>query len=159
MKMKKILSLAVVFSTVIFSGCLKNKNECLAKTVASEEASMQAYAASHSMTYTRHSTGLYYQIVTQGSGTAVTGSSRVSVIYTGKLLNDNIFDQSTGATSFYPVSGFITGWQIGLPLINKGGTIRLLIPSSLAYGCTEAAGGAIPANSVLYFDVQVVDVQ
>jgi FKBP-type peptidyl-prolyl cis-trans isomerase FkpA len=159
MKMKRIFSIIAILSIVIFQGCLKNSNECLAKTVASEEATMQAYAASHSMTYTRHSTGLYYQIVTQGTGTAVTNTSRVSVIYTGKLLNDNIFDQSTGATAFYPVTGFISGWQIGLPLINKGGTIRLLIPSSLAYGCTDAAGGAIPANSVLYFDVQVVDVQ
>ena len=155
--MKTSISLLALLSAFVFQGCLKNKDSCLPKTVQSEEASMQAYANSHSMTYTRHSTGLYYQIVNQGTGPAVTGSSRVSVIYTGKLLDDTVFDQSPGGTQFYPVSGFITGWQIALPMLNKGGAMRILVPSSLAYGCVGV--GAIPANSVLYFDLQVVDVQ
>lgn len=156
--MKKIiLLLTALIPLLLIQGCLKNKNECLAKTVQSEEAAMQAYAATIGMAYIRHPAGLYYQITNQGSGTAVTSNSRVSVIYTGKLLDGTVFDQATTATVPYPVSGFITGWQYGLPFLNKSGTIRLLIPSSLAYGCKVV--GTIPANSVLYFDVQVVDVQ
>ncbi len=154
---KNILLFAALIPFLLMQGCLKNKNECIAKTVQSEEASMQAYASSHGIAYNRLSSGLYFQITAQGSGPVVTTSSRVSVIYTGKLLDDTVFDQATTATGFYPVTGFITGWQYGLPLLNKGGSIRLLIPSSLAYGCVGA--GTIPANAVLYFDVQVVDVQ
>jgi FKBP-type peptidyl-prolyl cis-trans isomerase FkpA len=45
---------------------------------------------------------------------------------------------------------------LGLPLIKKGGVIRLIIPSSLAYGCNAA--GSIPGDSVLYFEVELVDV-
>jgi len=50
----------------------------------------------------------------------------------------------------------IAGWQIGLPLIHKGGEIKLIVPSSLAYGC---GNGPLPANSILYFDIHLVDVQ
>ena len=154
---KNLLLLAALFPFLLMQGCLKNKNECLAKTVQSEEATMQTYANSHGMAYTRHPSGVYYQIVSQGAGTAVTINSRVSVNYTGKLMDDTVFEQTSTPTTFYPVSGFILGWQYVLPFLNKGGSIRVLIPSSLAYGCV--AIGNIPANSVLYFDVQVVDVQ
>lgn len=154
---RNLLLIALLFPFLLMQGCLKNKNECIAKTVQSEEAIMQAYAASHGMAYTRHPAGIYYQITNQGSGTPVTSNSRVSVIYTGKLLDDTVFDQATAATGFYPVSGFIVGWQYALPFLNKGGSLRLLVPSSLAYGCVGV--GNIPANAVLYFDVQVADVQ
>jgi len=154
---KNILLLAAFLPFLLMQGCLKNKNECIAKTVQSEEGAMQAYANNIGMAYIRHPSGLYYQITNQGSGPAVTSNSRVSVTYTGKLLDGTVFDQATTPTAVYPVSGFILGWQYGLPFLNKGGTIRLIIPSSLAYGCVGA--GTIPANAVLYFDVQVVDVQ
>jgi FKBP-type peptidyl-prolyl cis-trans isomerase FkpA len=157
--MKKLFSLLAIVSVIFIQGCLKDKTPCINKTVASEEATMQAYANTHNITYIRHPSGLYYQIINQGTGNPVNINSRVSVTYTGKLLDDTVFDQATSPTQFYPVTGFIAGWQIGLTFLNKGGTIRLLIPSSLAYGCTDAGGGSIPGNSILYFDVTVSDVQ
>jgi FKBP-type peptidyl-prolyl cis-trans isomerase FkpA len=51
----------------------------------------------------------------------------------------------------------IEGWQIGMPLIKKGGRIKLIIPSSYGYGCIEK--GNIPPNSVLYYDVYLANVQ
>ena len=155
--MKKSLGLLFLIVPVLFNACLKGDTPCIPKTVQSEEASIQSFASNHGMTVTRHSSGIYYQVMNPGTGATPTATSRVSVTYTGKLLDETVFDQKTTPTGLYPLSGFITGWQLGLPLISNGGTIRLLIPSSLAYGCT--ATGPIPANSVLYFEIQIVDVQ
>lgn len=154
--MKKMLFTAIVSCFLLLTGCLKDSS-CKAKTVESEEAQMQSYAASIGMTATRHSTGVYYQILNQGSGPAPTFSSILSVRYTGKLLSAAIFDSQTTNPVSFQLGQVIVGWQIGLSLIQKGGVIRLIIPSSLAYGCR--ANGTIPANSILYFDVELVDVQ
>jgi FKBP-type peptidyl-prolyl cis-trans isomerase FkpA len=73
------------------------------------------------------------------------------------LLDGRVFDQQADATKTGWVLGsLIAGWQIGLPLIQKGGEIKLIIPSSLGYGCDN---GALPPNSILYFDIHLVDVQ
>jgi FKBP-type peptidyl-prolyl cis-trans isomerase len=155
--MKNALLFLSAWMTIgLLGGCMKNTS-CKPKTVQSEEAEMQSYAATIGMTYTRHSTGLYYQILSQGSGPAPTFSSICTVRYTGKLLNGTIFDSQTTTPVSFPLGNVIAGWQAGLSLIQKGGVIRLLIPSSLGYGCQ--ANGSIPANSILYFDVELVDVQ
>ncbi|MBK6826084.1 MAG: FKBP-type peptidyl-prolyl cis-trans isomerase [Chitinophagaceae bacterium] len=155
--MRKILSLFTVISVAIaLSGCVKNTS-CKAKTVDSEDAEMLSYASSIGMTPTRHSSGMYYQILNQGSGPAPTYSSVLYVRYTGKLLNGSIFDSATTTPISFNLGGVIMGWQIGLSLLQKGGVIRLIIPSSLGYGCRE--NGPIPGNSILYFDVELVDVQ
>lgn len=154
--MKRILSGAIVFCLLFFPGCIKDTG-CKAKTVESEEAEMQSYAASIGMATTRHSTGLYYQILNPGSGPAPTFSSLLYVRYTGKLLNGSVFDSQNGTPVSFQLGQVIAGWQIGLSLLQKGGVIRLIIPSSLGYGCRD--NGPIPANSILYFDVELVDVQ
>ncbi len=138
------------------AGCIKD-NTCQPKTVQSEDAAMQALVATNGMTATRHSSGMYYEIVNPGTGATPTINSSVSVIYVGKLADGTVFDQPPNPTPLYPVNNFITGWQLGLPLIREGGVIKLVIPSSLAYGCTQA--GTIPPNSILYFEVGLVDVQ
>ncbi len=103
----------------------------------------------------KHSSGLYYQIFTQGGGVKPTTSSSVSVTYQGKLLNGNVFDY--GGTGSFVLNRLIVGWQIGIPLINKGGSIRLILPSALAYG-PASPGSGIPKNSVLDFKIDLIDV-
>ncbi len=155
--MRRILSFFSVISVAVaLSGCVKNTS-CKAKTVESEDAQMLAYASSIGMTPTRHSSGMYYQILNQGSGPAPTYSSLLYVRYTGKLLDGTVFDSATTTPISFNLGGVILGWQIGLSLLQKGGVIRLIIPSSLAYGCRD--NGSIKANSILYFDVELVDVQ
>ena len=72
----------------------------------------------------------------------------LSITYTGKLLNGTQFDAGTFSSA---LSGLIPGWQIVVPYIGKGGHMKVLLPSSLAYGAQ--ANGSIPANSPLYFDI------
>ncbi len=101
--------------------------------------------------------GLYYQIITPGTGNAVLATSTIKAVYTGRLLTGAIFDQAATANPLtIALSSVIQGWQIGLPFIKSGGKIRLFIPSKLGYGAT--AQSIIPANSILDFDIELVEV-
>jgi len=154
--MKKIVFLLGIFFPLSLSSCLKNA-VCKNRTVESEDAEMQNYASTNGIAATKHSSGMYYQIINPGSGHAPSYSSVLSVRYTGKLLNGTVFDSQTTNPVQFQLGQVIFGWQIGLPLIQKGGVIKMIIPSSLAYGCRSQ--GNIPANSILYFEVELVDVQ
>jgi FKBP-type peptidyl-prolyl cis-trans isomerase FkpA len=140
-----------------FLACNKDKS-CKPKSVESEVPQIQSFAANNGINATAHSSGLYYEIIDPGTGVAPTANSKIVITYTGKLMNGNTFDeQTTPNTQAWPLSDLIKGWTIGIPLIKKGGRIKLIIPSSLAYGCEPYY--SIPANSVLYFDVSLIDVQ
>ncbi len=154
--MKFTLSLLLASLLLIGGSCLKDKS-CNARSISSEEPSLQTYATNNGITATRHSSGLYYQITNAGSGATPTINSTVSVRYVGKLFNGTVFDSQNGAPVTFPLNSVIAGWQIGIPLISKGGTIKLIIPSAMAYGCTGY--GSIPPDSPLYFEVNLVDVQ
>ena len=69
-------------------------------------------------------------------------------------INNVKFDENLTGTTF-ALGGLILGWQKGIPLIQKGGSINLYIPPSLGYGAN--ATGSIPANSILVFTIQLVD--
>jgi FKBP-type peptidyl-prolyl cis-trans isomerase FkpA len=144
-------------SLVVLTGCLKD-DSCQPKTVQSETATMLNYANANGITPTTHSSGMLYQIVSAGAGATPTATSTVTVRYTGKLMNGTIFDSNaTGSPISFGLNQVIKGWQLGLPLIKKDGVIKLIIPSSLAYGCTGY--GSIPGDAVLYFEIQLIDVQ
>jgi FKBP-type peptidyl-prolyl cis-trans isomerase FkpA len=74
----------------------------------------------------------------------------------GTLTNGTQFDANTTGTSF-ALGQLIVGWQKGIPLSKKGGTINLYIPPSLGYGPNQA--GIIPPNSNLVFTIQLMDFQ
>ncbi len=137
------------------TSCLKD-NSCQDKTVQSEQAAITTYATANGITGTSHSSGVYYQVTTPGSGITPSVNNQVSVRYTGKLLNGTVFDSQTGTPATFGLGGTIPGFQIALQLVQKGGTIKFIIPSSLAYGC--AGTGGIPGGSILFFEVQLVDV-
>jgi FKBP-type peptidyl-prolyl cis-trans isomerase FkpA len=142
---------------LIGTGCIKD-DTCSPKSPTNEAAQIQAYASANGINATAHSSGLYYEIIDTGSGATATVNSGIVITYTGKLLNGNIFDQQTTPNSpAWELSKLIEGWRLGIPLIQKGGHIKLIIPSSLAYGCTGY--GSIPGDAILFFDIELVDVQ
>jgi FKBP-type peptidyl-prolyl cis-trans isomerase FkpA len=156
--MTKLFLLALAFTA--FSGihCLKsNTTSCNSVSPSAELSTMQSYAASHGVSATQHTSGLLYQITNQGSGATPNLGSLISVRYTGQLLDGTVFDSRTGTPLVLGLGGLIQGWQIGLQLIQKGGTIKMIIPSALAYGCQGS--GPVPANAIVYFEVELVDVQ
>lgn len=101
--------------------------------------------------------GIYYQVTRQGNGNFPKATDKVKVTYKGSLLNGSVFDQNDAGIEFF-LNQVIAGWTEGMQLVSEGGAITLLIPSYLAYG-PRAIGGVIPANSVLRFDVDLIDVQ
>jgi FKBP-type peptidyl-prolyl cis-trans isomerase FkpA len=148
----------LIFSliTVVFPACLKEAETCQPVAPQSEEVAIQTYATNNGISAVKHSSGLYYQILNEGTGARPTLSSVVGITYTGKTTNNVIFDQSATQKD-WPLDRLIAGWQIGLPLIKEGGSIILLVPSALAYGCE--ASPAIPSNSILVFNINLLDVK
>lgn len=146
--------------------CLKSNSE---KTCAypssnkiapqQEQDSLKAWLDSNQISAVRHPAGFYYQIVNPGSGTdTMTLCSEILINYTGKFINGQTFDQGTNV--YLVLGALIDGWKKGLPLIKKGGEIKLYIPPSLAYGSQDYAPNgvvAIPGNSTLIFEVKLID--
>lgn len=156
--MKIRYSLMISFIMMLgLSSCLKNDNYDPVLQAQQDDAAIVKFLADKNITAVKHSSGLYYQIIVPGTGTfQYKASSGVTVNYTGRLLTGAVFDKSV--SPFYlPLGQFIIGWQIGVPLIQKGGKIRLFIPSEYAYG--HQGQGPIPANAVLDFDIELLDVQ
>jgi FKBP-type peptidyl-prolyl cis-trans isomerase len=153
--MKRNVLLAFVLATFLLSACGKSDSPCVPATVASEKAAMVAFCTANGITYTEHPSGILYEIVAPGLTTQPNLTNTVSVVYTGKLLNGTVFDASANPVRL-ALNAVIQGWQIGIPLIKKGGRIKLVIPSSLSYGCTGQ--GSISPNSPLYFEVSLTDV-
>ena len=104
--------------------------------------------------------GLRYVITKMGSGENAAPGDNVTVHYTGMLLNGEKFDSSLDRNqpfSFQLGQGMvIRGWDEGITYFNKGSEGTLYIPSTLGYGAS-GAGGVIPPNAVLIFEIQVLD--
>lgn len=101
--------------------------------------------------------GVYYTMMKEGTGKAVTVNDTVTVFYKGYLFSDGkVFDQTKEKPATFPLKRLIRGWQIGIPLCKVGGKIKLVIPSSLAYSIRTRAA-KIPPNSILVFEIEVVD--
>jgi FKBP-type peptidyl-prolyl cis-trans isomerase FkpA len=139
--------------TLALAGCGKKDKDQGCTTAAEDDAKMTAYITANGITATKHASGLYYQIIDPGSGVTPTLSSNVKANYTGKYTNNTNFDSRVAT---FLLGEVIDGWKIGIPLIKKGGKIKLIVPPYLAYGCYDYRG--IPGNSVLVFDVELQDV-
>lgn len=116
------------------------------------------YANTLPETYTRDTSGVYYSIINAGTGTEeVKASSTIKAVYKGTLFNGVVFDEATVAKPLeLTLSSLVMGWQYAVPKIKKGGKIKILIPSYLAYG--SSARNLIPAYSPLYFEIELLDV-
>jgi FKBP-type peptidyl-prolyl cis-trans isomerase FkpA len=140
------------------SSCLKDDYVDPTVQAENDDATIVKFIADNKISAIKHSSGLYYQITQSGSGNMTySANTTVTANYTGRLLSGQVFDKSTTQPLSFRLGQVIVGWQIGVPLIKKGGKIRLLIPSGYAYG--PQGSGAIPPNSVLDFDIELVDVQ
>ena len=109
---------------------------------------------------TQTSSGLWYKIIKNSIKPKPKNGEMVKVHYTGMLLNGEVFDSSYSRNmpiEFVLGSGrVIKGWDEGISLIPIGASAKLLIPSDLAYG-ERGAGGVIPPNSTLVFEIEVID--
>jgi FKBP-type peptidyl-prolyl cis-trans isomerase len=100
---------------------------------------------------------VYYTMLKEGSGNTVNVTDTVTVFYTGSLLKDgSVFDGTKDKPAIFPLSRLIKGWQYALVKCNVGGKVRVYIPSGLAYA-TRLRSKNIPPNSILVFDIEVIE--
>jgi len=137
------------------ASCKKEASVNTSTQAATDDALIRAYISANDITATKDPSGVYYQIITPGTGAYPNASSVISVNYTGKLLDGTVFAPSAHLSS--SLSTLIKGWQIGIPFINTGGRILLIITSALGYG-NSSPGGGIPANAVLVFTIDLLGV-
>lgn len=147
--------LFLVFSFVLLAASCQKDSRPQSEI---DEEKILAYLEENNRTATRHETGIYYEIITPGGSEKPAPSNEVRVKYKGTLLNGNVFDETTGnETRNFILRTLIPAWQIGIPLLGRGGKGIFYCPSAYAYGAQRLPD--IPANSVLIFEIELVDFQ
>lgn len=132
------------------------------KRLAEEKAKIEAELDQIAAGFEKTASGLRYQYIVKGSGKQATKGSKVSVHYKGQLQNGTEFDNSYKRKQpiefTVGIGQVIEGWDEGIMLLNVGDKARFVIPSHLGYG-SRGAGGVIPPNATLIFDVELMDVK
>ncbi len=140
----------------------KTFNEEKEKRQAEEIARAEAEIEKHAAGFEKTDSGLRYKILENGDGKKAERGNTVSVHYEGSLTNGQVFDSSFQRNQPIEfqigVGQVIPGWDEGIGLLKVGDKARLVIPSQLAYG-SAGAGGVIPPNAALIFDVELMDVK
>lgn len=105
-------------------------------------------------------TGLQYKVIKEGTGKQPKGADRVTVHYTGTLIDGTKFDSSVdrGKPATFPLNGVIPGWTEGLQLMKEGAKYQFFIPYELGYG-ERGAGAQIPPFATLIFDVELIKIE
>jgi FKBP-type peptidyl-prolyl cis-trans isomerase len=139
----------------VFEG---DREKRIAEAKKQAEAALDEVAAG----FQRIDSGLRYQIIQKGNGKQAEKGKGVSVHYKGMLTDGTVFDSSYQRKQpidfTLGVGQVIRGWDEGIQLLKVGDKARFVIPSDLAYG-SQGAGGVIPPNAILIFDVELMDVK
>ncbi|MEO6850882.1 MAG: FKBP-type peptidyl-prolyl cis-trans isomerase, partial [Mucilaginibacter sp.] len=141
-------------------------NQCLDYTVnlvdnqvAYDQQVIKSYMAATGLTgYTETASGLWYKILTQGTGVdPITYNSTVLLTYTGYLMNNVAFSSytPTGGLAF-AIPDVVPGFQEGLKLVTTGAVVSYIMPSALGYSTTGTTG--VPSNSCIRYDCTIVSV-
>jgi peptidyl-prolyl cis-trans isomerase cyclophilin type len=140
----------------------KHFNESKAERLAQEKRAAEAAFAKEVEGFSKTESGLYYQITEHGTGEQPQKGQYVAVHYTGMLLDKTVFDSSYRRREPIEfkvgVGQVISGLDEGIMLLHQGDKARLVIPAELAYG-SRGAGGVIPPNAPLIFDVELVKIK
>lgn len=152
--MKTIKYALFIAALVGLFGCNKDDDSDFQQQYDTDIQLIENYLAENNLTAEKTSTGLYYIITNEGSGSNPNINNVVTVQYSGYLLDGTKFDSGT---SSFPLSNVIEGWQQGIPKFKTKGRGKLLIPSYLGYGTGGTSN--IPGNSVLIFDIYLISFQ
>lgn len=130
-----------------------------AQQATADEQIIQQTITSGKTDTKQKATDVYYSIIKEGTGRNVLVTDTVTVFYKGYLLEDgSVFDQTKDKPATFPLGRLIRGWQLAVPHCKVGGKIKIVIPSGQAYSIRTRAA-KIPPNSILVFEVEVVDVK
>jgi FKBP-type peptidyl-prolyl cis-trans isomerase FklB len=159
--MKSFIILTLALGLVAGCGAKNDKASMQTNPSANSDpgaAFLAANAKKDGVTTT--ASGLQYKVLKSGMGEMPKLSDTVKVHYQGTLIDGTIFDSSIqrGQPISFPVGGVIAGWTEALQLMKVGDKWQLFIPARLAYG-DQSPTPAIPPNSVLIFEVELLGVE
>jgi FKBP-type peptidyl-prolyl cis-trans isomerase FkpA len=127
--------------------------------LAAQQQEITQYASAQGLDGQFTTQGLYYEIVAGQDSAAAkpSNSDEVRVAYEGSFLNGQVFARVDSQDQFsIQISQTIEGWRIGLPLMNEGASIIMILPSELAYG--NNGNGTIPPNTILRYDLTLLEI-
>lgn len=151
---------AAAIGLVLLNGCNQEKEKMNHTYTLSDESNQEFLSDNASKEgVVKLPSGLQYRVLHAGTGKTVTsGNDLVTVTYRGWLIDGKVFDQTPpGRTAQFPAGRLIPGWVEALSLMKEGDEWQLVIPSDLGYGA-RGAGGDIPPNQTLVFDMKLVKV-
>ncbi len=141
-----------------------------AEQIKKDDKILQDYFTKNNIKAVKAPQGTYVQIITPGTGSNVDTSVVVKTNYTGATMDGKVFDSNTDPAKGHvqPLivnmtndqslgTSVIKGWSDGLTLLNKGAKAKFYVPSTLGYGI-QGAGADIAPNSILIFDIEVLDI-
>jgi FKBP-type peptidyl-prolyl cis-trans isomerase FkpA len=155
--------LPILLICVIAAGCTKSDSGVAGYKIqaAKDDKIVADFIAQNNLTgkakRVSDTSGVYYIIINPGQGSQLyTNSTQITVGDTGKLLTtQQVFTETNDFHPTYTLQQVILGWQQGIPKIQPGGIIRLLMPSRYAYGPYAQPQLGLPANAILDFDIQL----
>ncbi|HAI83319.1 MAG TPA: hypothetical protein DCL43_06610 [Chitinophagaceae bacterium] len=161
MLLKKLGGLLFVALVLLSAACNdQTRTGCSNVDPSKEDAALLAFCNANGMVgATKDASGMYFTVVSPGSGPRPNNGSTVRVLYTGKKMDGTVFDSQTDINrpASFGMTGVIQAFQQGLLKIRKQGTVRIVAPSYMCYGCRGS--GNIGPNEPLYFEIYLVDVQ
>ncbi len=138
----------------------RKQQEEMLKNKAEEAGKLQKYLTDNNITVAPTADSLFIVVTKKGNGPKPQKGDKVTVHYTGYLLDGTKFDSSVDRGKPFEFElgegRVIKGWDEGIAALNKGSKAKLIIPSKLAYG-PRGAGGVIPPYAPLVFDVELID--
>lgn len=148
------ISLCLLFLLAGFASCKKDTVDAQQQAQI-DETTIKNFLVANNLQAQREEHGVYYIITDPGSGSVTyNANTQITAKYSLRLLNGMVIPQGLDATTF-TLGNVIAGWKLGIPLIQPGGHIRLIVPSGLAYGTSGTS--SIPANACLDFDIELIN--
>lgn len=174
--MKNALKLTALAAVLTLAACSNDSDDKKATEETAESGEIEAVTDAATENFTANAdylvenkakdgvivtdSGLQYRIVNEGDGATPTADDFVTVHYAGRLIDGSEFDSSykRGEPATFPAGGLIKGWTEALLLMQVGDKWELTIPSDIAYG-ERGAGGVIPPNATLVFDIELLGIK
>ena len=152
--MNRKLSFFAIAFILLVSSC--NKKLSPEEQMEKDQEIISNYINNNNLNAQSTSSGLHYVIVEEGTGNHPNATDNVTVRYKGYFTDGSVFDQSDNSGVTFNLQQVIAGWREGIPKFKEGGEGILIIPSALGYG--PEGNSSIPPNSVLVFDVSLLDI-
>ncbi len=154
----------ILLASLLFLGACEKEERNLAQI---EDEQIKAYLTTNGgvSAFTKDTSGIYYQVITPGTGVQILNSTVVALVQKTKTIDNSYSYEFSIYNPLRSPVGYLSpsfnqstpsGWRLGLLKIKKGGKIRLIIPSKYAYG-KDGLGSVIPGNAILDSEIEVLD--